>query len=179
MIVFGPVQCSNYLNMEKDQWYIFNLTGYHCNGYPLANLYPHPNLITNSDEILFSSNGDVLNCIDIRYNEYIMNTIPAFGEILSLIRQSEESNVYVCINDYECDMYASLINELLMRFISNRYSYKYHIINQPEDLSYICEDGSNFRTLDGLRMYDIDVQSQEEFNEKIRLENGGVPNEFV
>lgn len=172
MLIFGPGNCTSRLD-PMVPWIILNLTGMYTGaGGNLIGLYPAPQQL-GFPETMYSDWGEVSKDIDIRYYNYVMNNPSVFSELMFIISNAVNANVFICISDIKSDPYISCINESLMKLIQVRYNFKYYIVNDPSDFDEIVCDGCEFGSVQGIQMYDHDRDAWILNSETARIQMGG------
>ena len=179
MLIFGPGRCASHIWHDDKRLFVYNLTGNvnACNG-SLNLLFPYPAQLGYGDTSM-ANWGEIAKDIDIRYYNYIMSDVNAFSQLMTVMVNSVDNNVFICISEVSIDPYMACINESLMKLIQTRYGFRFFIVNEPEDMQYIQSDGCGFRSVEGIQMYDYDKDSFILHNEKYRLSMGGVAYDVV
>lgn len=146
MLVFGP---ANVLPNDTD-FKVFNLTSM-CESIP--RMEP---LLVNVPQNLWAD-SEFEKSFDIWYHDYLVKNDDAFLSYMQIIVSLYSGEkVYVCISRLESDPYLDTINESFMKFVQQRYTLKYHIVNTREDLDDLQDGGSDFALFEGLEVLDVD-----------------------
>ena len=149
MIVFGPFRAIP----KNIDFKIFNLSSLTQIVERLPGLIPPSNISMDYIE----TDGE--RSFDMWYYDYVLNDTIACSSLMAILNAlSEGNNVYICIYDYESDPYISMINEAFMKILQSRYEMKYAIINDPSDIIYVDQDGSDFMGVNGINNFDEDIK---------------------
>lgn len=173
MLIFGPGRCTQALDLSKN-WIVMNLTSTYAHaGVQLQHLYPSPQLLCGGNINLFDP--EMIKQLDMVYYQYVHENPYAFSELMYIMTNAVNDNVFICIADYNTEEYTSFINESLMKLIQSKYEYRFFIVNEPEDLQYINFDGCPFGSVEAIQHYDMDKNNWILNSEINRLSTGGNP----
>lgn len=163
MLIFGPYTACINLVTQDDA--ILNFTSLNQSMPRLGYLLPSLDVFNTDPDTLYK-----MYCDTLQLNQY------AFSQLMEIMMPLYEGkNTYVCTcGDEIYNPYLQTMQDLLVRFIQERYGYNPVFINEPEDLESFNSGDYNF-TVNGIMIFDDDKQRYILQREEDRLRMGGRP----
>lgn len=165
MLVFGPYRACLCAHVPDNGDILLNFSSMNQELPRLGNLLPNLPDLTGLDP----------NQIEFFYYDYVINNDLAFDELMHIMMPLYEGrNVFICTSGESLNQYITLMNDLLIGLILNRYGYNSIIINEPDDLECFDPGDFHFHTV-GIMTFDEDRKRWTMMGEVSRISMGGQP----